>query len=93
MPRRTKSYRGQRDRQIYREYQAINSDNRSIPAAVLAKRFNVSRQRVYQIIKEQESLVQRNNRRAEMAASGKLPNTETDAGQVAEMLSDLLGGQ
>jgi len=92
MPRRTKRYREHRDIQIYREYMGINPEKKSVPALVLADRFNMSRQRVYQVIKEQESIRQAANRRAELAASGKLPDTEADAENVALMLSELLGG-
>ena len=91
--RRTKSYRGHRDRQIYREYMGINPEKVRVPAAVLAQRYNVSRARAYQILKEQHDQSLQQNARAKLAEEGKLPDTEKDAAKVAELLVDMLGGQ
>ena len=91
--RRTKSYRDHRDRQVYREYMGINPDKVRVPATVLATRYNMSRARVYQILKEQYDKSLQQNARAKLAEQGKLPDTEKDAAKVAELLSDMLGGQ
>jgi Mor family transcriptional regulator len=82
------SSREQRDKKIYLEYTGVNSEHVRVPAAVLAKRFNLSRGRIYQIIDKQTLTREVENARVK----SRTKNTEADAAKVAEMLGELLGG-
>lgn len=87
MPRPTKASRKSRDLKIYRDYYGINEDHQKVPATVLARRYSLTRGRVYQIIDEQVKKQEKNNERI----SARMENSAADAERVAEMLSDVLG--
>jgi len=82
-----KSARAARDPKILQEYLGLNESQTRVPAVVLAKRFNLTRQRIYTIIAEQQRIRAKRNARMEHPSK----DTEAAAVLVAEMLSDLLG--
>ena len=82
------SSREKRDKKIYLEYTGVNPEHMRVPAAVLAKRFKLSRGRIYQIIDQQTLTREVENARV----LSRTKDTEADAAKVAEMLGDFLGG-
>ena len=82
------SSRERRDKKIYLEYTGVNPEHIRVPVAVLAERFSLSRQRVYQIIDKQTVIREVDNARV----LSRTKDTEADAAKVAEMLGDFLGG-
>jgi Mor family transcriptional regulator len=85
----TRRSREQRDKLIYLEYAGVNAGQVRVPASVLAQRFKLSRQRVYQIIEQQTKAREVNNARV----SSRLNDTEGDAQKVADLLVEFLGDQ
>ncbi len=83
------SSRSQRDKLIYLEYTGVNAEQVRVPASVLASRFNLSRQRVYQIIDHETKKREVQNARVH----SRLHDTEGDAEKVATLLADFLGGK
>ena len=75
-----------RDLRIYRDYFGINEEQQKVPVPVLARRYSLTRGRIYQIIDAQVVKQESNNPRI----SGRQHDSEADAKQVAEMLSTLL---
>ena len=81
-----KGSRNKRDLTIYREYHGLNEDQTKIPAMVLARRYSLTRGRIYQIIDQQENKQKLNNPRIPERAA----NSAADAEKVAEILGALL---
>ena len=68
------------------DYHGLNEDQTKIPAIVLARRYSLSRGRVYQIIDQQTKQQEQNNPRIKSRAN----NSAEDAKKVVGMISDLL---
>jgi len=77
-----------RDLRIYRDYFGINDEQHKVPVPVLARRYSLTRGRIYQIIDAQVSKQECNNERIK----SRHQDSHADAEKVADMLSDLLGG-
>ena len=82
-----KGSRKMRDLNIYREYFGLNDEQKGIPVVVLARRYGLTRGRIYQIIDEQTKKQEVHNPRIE----ARMANSAEDAAKVAELLSDVLG--
>lgn len=77
-----KASRRNRDRKIYRDYHGLNEDQTKVPALVLARRYSLTRARVYQIVNDQSNKQKLTNPRIAALAEDSI----SDAAKVAELL-------
>ncbi len=82
-----KTSRRNRDLRIYRDYFGLNEEQHKVPVPVLARRYSLTRGRIYQIIDAQVAKQERHNERIQ----NRKHNSEADAEEVAKRLAGLLG--
>jgi len=75
-----------RDRKIYRDFNGLNDDQIRVPAIVLARRYSLTRARVYQIISRQSQKQKLSNPRIAALAE----DSTADANKIADMLRHTL---